>query len=52
MDGNRRFAKTHQLPAIEGHAKGAERIKDMFAACIRHHIPYFTLYALSTEKVR
>lgn len=52
MDGNRRFAREHNLPAIEGHTKGAERIKDMLAACIRHHIPYLTLYALSTENVQ
>jgi undecaprenyl diphosphate synthase len=49
MDGNARWANDHGLPKSEGHKKGAENVKKMIEAAIDLKIPYFTLYAFSSE---
>jgi len=49
MDGNGRWAKKHAQPRLYGHAKGAETVKTIVKACIKHNIPYLTLFAFSTE---
>ncbi len=50
MDGNRRWAKAHNLPPIAGHKKVAD---DMLEPLIEHAakigIKYVTLWAFSTE---
>lgn len=50
MDGNRRWAKEHNLPSIEGHRRVATHVLEPL---IEHAadvgIEYFTLWAFSTE---
>ncbi len=49
MDGNRRWAKERNLPTLEGHKKGFERIQDLIAWCEETSIEEVVLYAFSTE---
>lgn len=49
MDGNRRWARLHHQPAIFGHRKGAETLRDIANECIILQIPFLTVYAFSTE---
>jgi len=49
MDGNRRWAKLHVLPAIAGHRAGTENIMEIAQGCIEYNVPVLTLYAFSTE---
>lgn len=48
-DGNRRWAKEHNLPKIEGHKKGLETIEVLVGAAAKVGIPYITFYVFSTE---
>lgn len=49
MDGNRRWAKAHNLPAALGHQKGVEVLKNILRACNDSGVKYLTVYAFSTE---
>lgn len=49
MDGNRRWAKEKALPSIEGHRKGAEKVKQIAGYCKTKGIKVLTLYSFSTE---
>ena len=49
MDGNGRWAKTKNLPRIEGHVTGIESVRDIVTATRELGIPYLTLYAFSKE---
>ena len=49
MDGNRRWAKSHNLPSAVGHKKGVESLKTVVKACHKFGIKYLTVYAFSTE---
>ncbi len=49
MDGNRRWAKSHNLPTLEGHARGYETLKAMVQAVHTEKIPHMICYAFSTE---
>ena len=49
MDGNRRWAKTHNLPTMLGHKKGVEALKTVLKACHKFGVKYLTVYAFSTE---
>ena len=49
MDGNRRWAKKHGLPALAGHRKGAETLVEIAKAAKKIGIKYMTVYAFSTE---
>ena len=49
MDGNRRWAKEHHLPAIAGHSRGAEVLKKISKYCNKINLKYLTVYAFSTE---
>lgn len=49
MDGNGRWAKTRNLPRIEGHVTGIESVRDIVTATRELGIPYLTLYAFSKE---
>lgn len=49
MDGNRRWAKEHDLPANEGHKAGFERFKEIVQLCFDKGVKYVTVYAFSTE---
>ena len=48
-DGNRRWAREHGLPTIEGHKKGLETIETLVRAAAEASIPYVTFYVFSTE---
>lgn len=49
MDGNRRWAKEHNLPSAMGHKKGVESLKTAVQSCHKFGIKYLTVYAFSTE---
>ncbi len=49
MDGNRRWARNHNLSTLEGHEKGAETLRAIVEESIVQKIPYVTVYAFSSE---
>jgi undecaprenyl diphosphate synthase len=49
MDGNRRWARGHEKPEIEGHAAGVEAIRELLKHAVRRGVPVMTLYAFSRE---
>ena len=49
MDGNRRWAKLHNMPKGYGHKKGAENVVKITRAMKESGVKYLTLYAFSTE---
>ncbi len=49
MDGNRRWAKQHNLETKLGHKKGAEVLEDVAKYCNKIGLNYLTVYAFSTE---
>ena len=48
-DGNRRWAKEHGLPKVEGHTRGLKTIEKLVAAAAEAGIPFVTFYVFSTE---
>lgn len=49
MDGNGRWAREHKMSRIQGHRKGAERVREITHECARLGIKRLTLYAFSQE---
>lgn len=49
MDGNRRWAKSRGLPAMEGHRAGVKALKKLVQVAPKHGITYLTAYTFSTE---
>jgi len=49
MDGNNRWAKSHNLPAKAGHSHGAEAAREIVNSCLSRDIKYLTLFAFSSE---
>ena len=49
MDGNGRWAQQRGLPRHEGHAAGADSVREMTRACARLGVGVLTLYSFSTE---
>lgn len=49
MDGNRRWAKKHNLPSAIGHKKGVDALKTALKSCHKFGVKYLTVYAFSTE---
>jgi undecaprenyl diphosphate synthase len=49
MDGNRRWARAHDRPEIDGHAAGVEAIRTLLRHAVRRGVPVMTLYAFSRE---
>lgn len=49
MDGNRRWAKAHRLPGIEGHRRGIGALRRVTRAASDLGIPMLTVYGFSTE---
>src|SRR5580692_902812 len=49
MDGNGRWAKSHHLPRIEGHRRGADSAREIIRTAGELGIKYLTLYAFSAE---
>jgi undecaprenyl diphosphate synthase len=48
-DGNRRWAKSHHRPSIEGHRQGLRVAKELALKAFDDGVEYFTMYAFSTE---
>jgi undecaprenyl diphosphate synthase len=49
MDGNRRWARAHGLPALEGHRRGIEALERAVDGALRTGIAMLTVYAFSEE---
>jgi undecaprenyl diphosphate synthase len=49
MDGNRRWARQHDRPELEGHAAGVEAIREILRHAVRRGVRVMTLYAFSRE---
>ena len=49
LDGNRRWAREHGLPQLEGHRKGYETFKTIGLAALERGVKYVSAYIFSTE---
>ncbi|MDQ3065019.1 MAG: polyprenyl diphosphate synthase [bacterium] len=49
LDGNRRWAKEQNLPAMKGHYQGSEVLRDMVIIAINGGIKYVSAFVFSTE---
>lgn len=49
MDGNRRWAKAHGLPVVEGHRAGASNVRPTIEYAAEMGIKHVTLFAFSHE---
>ena len=49
MDGNRRYAKEHGIPMLEGHRLGYKKLKSVVEWAKHNQVKYLTVYAFSTE---
>lgn len=49
VDGNRRWAKKHGLPAYEGHLAGYNAVSEIVFATFDSGVKYISAYAFSTE---
>lgn len=49
LDGNRRWAREHGLPIMEGHQRGYEVFKAISKACAKRGVKYISAYTFSTE---
>ncbi|MHB8141228.1 MAG: polyprenyl diphosphate synthase [Vulcanimicrobiaceae bacterium] len=52
MDGNRRWAALHGLPAVEGHRRGVTALRAAVRAAIDRGVARLTVYGFSTENWR
>jgi len=49
IDGNRRWARERGLPALEGHRRGLEKVKELVNWCKNRGIKILTIFVFSTE---
>lgn len=49
LDGNRRWARSYNLPTLEGHRRGYENVKTIGLAALQRGVEYFSVFAFSTE---
>jgi undecaprenyl diphosphate synthase len=49
LDGNRRWARKHSLPELDGHMAGYTALKEVLRAAYDKGISYVTVYAFSNE---
>jgi undecaprenyl diphosphate synthase len=49
MDGNRRWAREHGLPAVEGHRQGYLTLKEIARSGLKRGVKYFSAYVFSSE---
>jgi len=49
LDGNRRWARKHSIPEMDGHLAGYNALKEVMRACYDDGVQYVTIYAFSTE---
>lgn len=52
MDGNRRFARTHQIETAEGHNLGFESLAKILEVCYKLGVKVITIYAFSIENFK
>uniref|UniRef100_A0AAR5PCB2 Alkyl transferase n=2 Tax=Dendroctonus ponderosae TaxID=77166 RepID=A0AAR5PCB2_DENPD len=52
MDGNRRYAKKHQVEKVDGHSKGFQKLSDCLSWCLELGIKEVTVYAFSIENFK
>ncbi len=52
MDGNRRWARAKNLPALEGHRRGMDALERTVDAALRNGVQMLTVYAFSEENWR
>ena len=52
MDGNRRFAFSNRLTSGVGHRIGKAKLEEVLDWVLELNIPWFTVYALSTENLK
>lgn len=50
-DGNRRWARKHNLAPWEGHKEGLERIKELATYAFEHGIAYLTVWGASEDNL-
>ena len=48
-DGNRRWAKLHGVPALEGHRRGAETMHCVVDYLVDHELSYLTVWGFSID---
>lgn len=51
LDGNRRWAKAHHMPAWMGHRHGAQTFDKFLDWCLELEVPQVSVYTLSTENL-
>ncbi len=49
VDGNRRWAKEHNLTPAQGHRKGYQNLKTIVRAAVKYGVRYVSAYVFSTE---
>lgn len=49
LDGNRRWAREHGLPTLEGHRRGYSNLKDIGKEAVNRGVKYISAYIFSTE---
>lgn len=49
VDGNRRWARTKNLPTLEGHRRGLKKVEMMIESVGKAKIPFTSFYLFSTE---
>lgn len=52
LDGNRRWARSHDLPTLEGHRIGYDNLKTITKAAINRGVKVVSAYIFSTENWR
>lgn len=52
LDGNRRWAKEHGVPALDGHRRGAEVFKEISLTAFDRGVSYLSAFVFSTENWR
>jgi len=50
-DGNRRWAREHGLPPLEGHRRGAQVMENFLKWCLKNEIEEVSVYLLSIENI-
>jgi undecaprenyl diphosphate synthase len=49
LDGNRRWARQHDLPLMEGHRRGYDTLQTILEAALDRGVEYVSAYVFSTE---
>jgi len=49
LDGNRRWAKEHGFPSLEGHRRGYDNLKTIALAALDRGVAHFSAFVFSTE---